>query len=157
MQKFMLILSSILLISQVWAAHPDVKYINVSGVEYSCHQTSAPQYCPRRVYDVPLGITISLERLSCLDSIKNTDPKLKEQIQECFLNAKLKKFFEDLQLYDVKISCIKENLKACSEYSLTCSDPPCGDLGNFIKELKKRRLLGFDRTDGEDSCNSLLQ
>lgn len=157
MRKCVLILSSILFISQLWAAHPDVKYINISGAEYSCHATSVPQYCPRKVYDVPLGIKISLDRLSCLDSIKNAGPSLKEQIREWFLSAKLKKFFEDLQLYDVKASCLKENLKACSEYDLTCSDPPCGDLGNFIKELKKRSFAEFNKADGEDACNSLIQ
>lgn len=153
----MIILFSCLFGFGAWAGHPDIKYLTISNVEYSCHPVDSPQYCPSIYHDVPLSVRISFERLNCLDSIDKANPNIKAQIKECFLNSRLQKFYEDLQLYDVKTSCLKENLKACSSYDLTCADAPCGDLGSFIKELKKRNLNGFEKADGDEACNSLLQ
>ena len=157
MQTLILVSFSIFLVSYVWASHPEVKKVNFSGVEYSCHPVNTPQYCPRRSFDVPMNVMISLERQSCLDLIEKLSPNLKDEIKKCFLNPRLMQFHEDLQLYDVKISCLKENLKTCIEYDLACNDPPCGDLGNFIKELRKRGLQQFDQADGEAACNLLIQ
>lgn len=157
MQKTILNFLLFVLVIPAWAAHPDVKYVDFSGVKHSCHPASTTEYCPRLVYDVPLGIRISLGRSNCLDSIEKNSSTLKEQIRECFLDSILKKFYVDLQLYDVKASCLKRNLEDCKKYELSCGSPPCGELGNFIKEVKNRGLTGFEKVDGEEACNSLVQ
>ncbi len=147
---------SLLISSLAWGVHPEVKRLNISGTEYTCRPTNSSIYCPRKNFDIAMSTMITIERLNCLESL-NSAEATKEQIKVCFLGPRIQKFFNDLQIYDVKSSCLKENLKDCYSYDMTCGNPPCGDLGNFIQELKKRGISIFDKNDGEEACTTLIK
>ena len=143
--------------SFVFAAHPKVFKMESEGVTYSCHPADEPKYCPLLDIDVVLGVYIRLSRMDCLNSIVKDSPNLAAQINECFSDSHSSKFFEDLLLYDVPLSCLKKNLAACVDYSMSCREPPCGKLGEFVKQVKG---LGFEKyftkADGESECRKML-
>lgn len=136
------------------ANHPDVRHITLDGQEHVCRPSSAKVYCPQLALDVPLNVHANIERQNCLDALHERPAK--KDLLGCFISKQHRLFFEQIQILDVGVECIRKNLDYCKEYS-PCSRGTCGNLGSFLSDIGRRGWNDiFSKEDGEHSCDTLI-
>ena len=148
---FKLQLLSLFLSTPVFASV--VKEVSIDGQQYSCRPSNIEPECSLRT---DLGFVISISADSA-DSALCLNDRNGENVKDCFIQRRLMKYANELDIQIASKSCKQQLVAKCSEVSKCSIDGKsvkCGYLGTFLRTLEE---IGLDRYFSEPLGISMCQ